>query len=846
MPPSPNEWMDLTSIPTETFFDHLYFLKERTPAEDRDHTHVQFALAGRYKQPDGRTLLVKLDTPPAVANGVEKIRRLGAMLGTSRKFPCSLAMDVLRLPHPKWELNNEQDLTKDFTNSYGAYSNIPLQNVPHISFALGSADNTKVFTWLCLPELYYKGCSPRILRTDLYHLYLTALHPAYEASIPNLTPLPKVTKVEDFVSLSTSAFEEFSCSLTVEEDSLSTFTETLFHCMDADDIFRGAYFVHHVSPRTIEHCPTSQRERNNAWLEARGALDELPMDKDIDGWEGNVQLLFRKPGAVLLWQHDAIKTVLNYLLPDMDEEEIANLVDERKSSSAAATFTFGNTIVNLSSAGLPITRLEFHTKDYSTAPAGWRTFGTDDTFPSHLAVCRQSATKAQKTCFQFATADSPTGDVECRLTVHGKLEGLKNTLSSTPASSSLFYEISKRGWWRFRGTRIFAANIVLKSLKITPKDARVWPTVLGLAAIAIHIINTCIQPQVESAALHQTLYDAAYQIAPDASNAVEADWAEAAETLEPFVEQRGAYFMADVMKNLHDEGRGYFLRLPQSYAELASGLVDIYNQQSMSDLRREFGLGSHQTHIIIAPSIHRLSKGRDTALVQHTWQRPLPPPLTFELADVDIRIRSVTALTGVDARDNEDEEYDRLDDMLQGTLIDILNRIYLQLCHDLMAKSPNARGGGAYTTVTRQELFSIPPGLYLQPELPFERICIELCDRDEWIRTVHNLLPRKGYITPPKAMAYPKSTYYKAWIALLDRMNPSHAAYVTKKMRAEISKFLWLPKNDKNSMWITQSNHPTRSITLGDEDRRSCPVLVVNPIYVHSVEELGRFVARDL
>lgn len=407
---------------------------------------------------------------------------------------------------------------------------------------------------------------------------------------------------------------------------------------------------------------------------------------------------------------------------------------------------------------------------------------------------------------------------------------------------------------KFKAERIKAARRVLKKLAIAPKDARDWSTVLGLGSTVIHILNTCIIPQHPSKALMRVLDAAAYQIAPDAENVVEAEWAEAAQNTYPWTTDRGAYFIADLVKNPFQNeqiANLYFLRLSRSFKVDHSVLVELYGQASAAALRKHFGLGSHRNHRIpnAPPERLRLYKGKSTLLIEHIALTPRGQPLTFGLNNNNIAVARPTAMSGIDVHyellPRWDEE--KIEDVLRGSLVEALNRLYVQLAYDIMAKSPNRHVGPPYTTLTPQQLLSVSPDFYMQPVLPFDCVTVEACNTSAWIRTLEHLLPDKGYCTPYKTAGYSTSTYYQAWLTLLDRLKVQDAALITRKMRSAVSKFLWLPRTEQKSMWTTESDHTHKSVTLSvdegeDYDKPSpSPVILANPRYVRHIDDLDRF-----
>lgn len=389
----------------------------------------------------------------------------------------------------------------------------------------------------------------------------------------------------------------------------------------------------------------------------------------------------------------------------------------------------------------------------------------------------------------------------------------------------------------------------MKQLRVAPPDACLWEETLAFNAVCVSILNSCIIPQLESPAMRQLLRRVAYYNVPEANTAEEAEWGYNSGHLEPWIEKRGAYFVADAAKNLFPDMPGsYIYRVSIRVQFDEDMLVAVYQQESMSHLRSKFGLGSHGTKLIRSNGLtnRRLYKGGSTILADAMSRRPRATALVFNnIGALNIEVAQPAKRTGQDAREQDVVGYSKVDEMLQGSVVDILNRLYRQLAHDIMAKSPNKHKAGSYTTLRPAEIAAVTQEVYLHPILPFTCARVVLCQENIWDAVVANLFPPKGKMAAANATGYPTSTYFQAWTVFLNRLDEWDAARVTAEMRSEVAKLLWLPRTNKGSMWITRKEPMESSIVLPAETYEPCPLIAANPRYIRGLDNLNRFILRE-
>ncbi|EKM49391.1 uncharacterized protein PHACADRAFT_33458 [Phanerochaete carnosa HHB-10118-sp] len=536
-------------------------------------------------------------------------------------------------------------------------------------------------------------------------------------------------------------------------------------------------------------------------------------------------------------------------LPRMDGSMKAELSQKKKSTSGAFTYALEDTTLDMSPGEDGILRIEFktHTEAETAKLPGWKVFRPEDTFPQRMPKLFGATLAAQSQCFKLASQAS--GDASATLALHIKLIHLQDALAVFPQQDLLLYQLPRKAWWEFRALRISAVRAVMKRLSDAPPDVCIWEESLALGAVCTSILNSCVIPQLESKEMCELLDQVAYQFVPTASNANQAEMGYNAGNSKPWIEERGAYFVADVIQNsIGDQPNAWFYRVPKRIKLSEELLIVIYRQESASHLRRQFHLGSHRTKLVRLNyrTNRRLHKGKDTLLADAVSKRPLGAELTFDnIAELDIQLTQPATRRGRDTRGVPVSRYDKDDDMLKGSLVEVLNRMYRQLAHDIMNKSPNRRGGGgAYTTLGLAEITAVSPELYFHFDLPFISARVLHCSETVWDTVVENLLPGKAHMASASTTAYPACTYFKAWTTLLNRLNDDNASLVVMLMRNEVSQFLWLPRTEKGAMWATRKEPMAGCIALPEEKIESSPFIAANPQYVKGPETMKRFSLR--
>lgn len=304
--------------------------------------------------------------------------------------------------------------------------------------------------WLCLPELYYKGCSPQVLLPDIWDICeANRVALGENANHDNADANEEPASLSDFLSMSPLQFTQFASAAPLSDITAAHFLQDLQAVLDDDPRFRQSFLVHHLKPKSDNpvHDARSRAGRPIAWYWAINPLERLLTDLDMEGWVGSVSVEFCSNDKVLLWQPQALKQCLDHLLPEVEAGLTEELSNKRESAQLAVTHALGDTTLDISSAKQPFLYIQLrnHFRTESERRPGWKAFTPVDTFPQKIQGLLQAAMAAESQCFKLA--DATGGDVLATLTVHVKLAQMERALTTFPATKELLYRLPREAWW---------------------------------------------------------------------------------------------------------------------------------------------------------------------------------------------------------------------------------------------------------------------------------------------------------------------------------------------------------------------------------------------------------------
>ena len=629
---------------------------------------------------------------------------------------------------------------------------------------------------------------------------------------------------------------------------------------------RGAFFVHYRGANGCRHSPTSEeperlesKAAHETWMIPR---DQLEPEKRCH-WEVLVHLTFQSPleRHWALWHPDALRTALEHYFTvpaDMNIDDILQSVKMVPSSlypyphwaRLATTPDTPTEFAQLRLDTMEFPLLPLHLKRSSTPLdlldnnyhrfrdqishilMHYKRAGMANDFTAPTNSLQLTAQVAWKNAHEYLIGDLPPDRFLCHVPSKD-LWYVMHTISRQRISLMVTIRA-------FRYIRLLAVQSVISKLAAVPPEIRLSPHVQGTYVIMVHLFNSVVVPSLPSDLLTNVLREAAWQWVPDTINIAEASLQLAAHLAVPAIRTRGAYFLADIARNpLPDQPAGFF-RLAQSPFELGkTTILAIYEVVNERALLQRF----NQTAITNAvnprfPATNRIQKNKRTLPCVITDRLPPEIPIVFKVGNIAIRQRA--QLRGHDIAGDGAELLSPPEEMLlSGGIQDILNNILKQMCHDIMHRSPNMRTGGAYTTLTRAQLDSVPRSLYMDVQLPFHRLRVALPSREGWFNVIHHLLPLQGDQKGTNTVGYRTALYYEAWCALMVRVTTGEAAQIARAAHEVVAKWEWLPYASATAIWATVD--PRDSVVLPADGYGPCPTIAANPFRCRTFHALHRF-----
>ncbi|KAJ3529717.1 hypothetical protein NM688_g7814 [Phlebia brevispora] len=337
-----------------------------------------------------------------------------------------------------------------------------------------------------------------------------------------------------------------------------------------------------------------------------------------------------------------------------------------------------------------------------------------------------------------------------RYEVRVPFEEALDTLGSVTVANFRLHFISLSGpvFWAFKYWRCKAIQYVLQNLYLMPEDARLWNQTLQLGGIQIYMLNALMyRPGEQEWDKDLVIQSAAFSSPPVDAEDVEEDELEPETELEPMLEDRGAYFLADIVLN---QGSN-ILRLPDSARTLSmAALSRVYNV-GMVELSAKFNQLSitRQRDTIRKKRAMQMARHGRTQRVEEAQPEVLDEvPLITNLVEMNVTLAPRTTLEGLDVLyDAEREENYQLN--LLGNGNDIhreLHMIWRQFPIDMVTTSPNGRlrTEPQWITLTAVERGQTKDDLFKGTALPFRGCHFKRVNAESWSHTFDLLFPPKN------------------------------------------------------------------------------------------------------
>ncbi|KIP01232.1 hypothetical protein PHLGIDRAFT_17340 [Phlebiopsis gigantea 11061_1 CR5-6] len=124
----------------------------------------------------------------------------------------------------------------------------------------------------------------------------------------------------------------------------------------------------------------------------------------------------------------------------------------------------------------------------------------------------------------------------------------------------------------------------------------------------------------------------------------------------------------------------------------------------------------------------------------------------------------------------------------------------------MVARLPNrAKGGRTYATLSVQEREQVPFVWLEQATLTFDSVNIVPGSTNRWDKIISYILPDKGWFPSSRRQGFDQSTYLRAWIAMLNRLDNRAADIVVNAARQRLATVTWLPEAGPAALWTSRT-----------------------------------------
>ncbi|PSS30936.1 hypothetical protein PHLCEN_2v2528, partial [Hermanssonia centrifuga] len=334
---------------------------------------------------------------------------------------------------------------------------------------------------------------------------------------------------------------------------------------------------------------------------------------------------------------------------------------------------------------------------------------------------------------------------------------------------------------------------------------RIWRPSLQLGGITIYMLNALtFRPGDQSWDRELVNKSAVWAgeegLVENSDDELEADEDFENDRAEPFIEERGLYFVSDIV---YDSGA---FRLPQKRTLSIEELCAVYNTASWGELQGKFNMSTfHRGRASDVRRPMRMARRVRTTDARFVRTDSPGPEVDLGLGNRGVRMHEPATMTGPDVieiSDSEDEEKD---------IDKVVSKILKQFPYDVIQQSPNqsANNRPAYTTLTRVEQDNVTMDIFKQTELPFIRAQLKIVSTHTWDRVFFDrFFPPKGFSPRGRIQNFPSCAYYQDWIGLINRMTSADVEIARKKIAKYFKDVHWLPHTASDRMWMTKlDNH---------------------------------------
>lgn len=365
-------------------------------------------------------------------------------------------------------------------------------------------------------------------------------------------------------------------------------------------------------------------------------------------------------------------------------------------------------------------------------------------------------------------------------------------------------------------------------MELAPVQARVWPESIVLGHIALQIVNALAPPHELSSHEAQLLRKAAVRWAGPHE-----DTTGDAGRQQPMLHERGAYFVADILRHPTNHN---ILRLPAHYlspSKSVFAIASIMRLHKVEDLSRAFFHPAIYTDTLYHPANDHLPPlgltssykimrtiRRDPWLFGHHHSHPtLHPLLVMKGPDV-----TPTPILPPPFRALIEE----------NSLAHTLHHIYYQFLHDMLAKVPAPRSQPLpYLIFTTGQRENIRPAIFQQPILPFTDVIYQVPSQKTWRDNFLRFFPARDHSPNRTPAHFPQCLYYQAWLDVIFKLTDPQVNVARFMIECRFNELHWVAHCENSSMWNTAIGLPSTRWRHFSGTVQNAPHILINPfIYV--------------
>lgn len=328
---------------------------------------------------------------------------------------------------------------------------------------------------------------------------------------------------------------------------------------------------------------------------------------------------------------------------------------------------------------------------------------------------------------------------------------------------------------------------------------------------------------------HRLLFrTCALQYPSEADDWEEEGLAHGDEHLEPALETRGAYFVADVLAN----DKIYYLPKLGADEWGREEIQAVFGKPAASVIAGIFSRGSRQIDRAAAaaqPKPRRIRQPRIVAREIHEDASPDVLP-ELHLPAAGIQLASLESLSGPSqprAPLAPPPPTAAEVALAHNEIHRAVQSILQQLCSNIISVSPNRQHGGSYCTLTPEAQNDVTATTFQQTRLPFSSAQIKIAPMRQWDTRFFNLFfpleLREDPNTRVRRQNFDRCSYFMEWKMLSTRLSLEDLKAIRAALLPWWQTLHWLPWPSNDRMWDTRPWKDSSSLRLPKGSKISDP-----------------------